>query len=142
YRITLPAAGTLQLRLSSAAFTGRLAIRDLKGNLIVADEDVQDLGVVQILSDLPAADYLISAASVFGSGGYQLTSTLHSHALSDCGFAQPLNIDGGFIQKLGVNPCRGANGQPLDLYEFLLPSDSVVAAIMTSGQVDGFLSLT
>src|SRR5262249_47350903 len=121
---------------------GRLAVRDTKENLVVDVGDVQALAFTALSADLPAGDYVVTVESTFGSGSYQLRSGLLGHALSDCGPAQPLDINGGFIQKLGVNPCRGGNGQPLDLYEFVLPSDSVVAAIMTSSQVDGFLSLT
>src|SRR5262249_16885765 len=43
---------------------------------------------------------------------------------------------------LGPNSCTGANGQPMDLYQFTLANDSTIAAVMTSSQFDGFLSLT
>jgi hypothetical protein len=142
YRLTLPGPGTLLLGVNASAFNGRLAIRDTKENLVVAVGDIQALGYTSFSADFPAGDYLVTVESTFGSGSYQLTSGLLGHVLPGCGSVQALDINGGFIQKLGVNGCRGANGQPFDLYEFVLPTDSVVAAIMTSAQVDGFLSLT
>ena len=55
---------------------------------------------------------------------------------------QPLDINGGYVQKLGPGSCRGANGGPVDYYEFTLPSDAVVAMILTSSELDGYLTLT
>ena len=37
---------------------------------------------------------------------------------------------------------QGRQGQPADLYEFILDEDSMVAAVATSGQIDSYLLLT
>ena len=37
--------------------------------------------------------------------------------------------------------CTGANGQPVDYYAFTLSADSLVLAVMTSSEVDGYLTL-
>src|SRR5262249_7547934 len=37
---------------------------------------------------------------------------------------------------------RGANGAPVDSYEFTLPSEAVTAMILTTQDFDGYLSLT
>lgn len=142
YAVTLPEAGTLDVDLNATSFSGRLAIRDSKDNLLILDEDVQGLGVSHVSADLPAGSYNIAAAANFGAGSYQVMSKFTAHEIPACTYVQDLNINGGYIQKLGPRSCRGADGQPVDLYQFTLPSDSVVAAIMTSSEIDGFLSIT
>ena len=141
YSFTLPAAGMLNLTLTATGFNSLVAIRDAKDNLLVLNQDVGGLGVSQLSADLPAGTYTIAAAAAGGSGGYQLASQFTAHAIAPCASAQALSINGGYIQNLGPGSCRGANGQPVDFYQFTLPSDSVVAAFMTSSQVDGFLTL-
>ena len=142
YTFTLPAPGTLSVDLSSTSFSSQLAIRDPKDNLLVLDEDVQGLGVSHVSADLPAGSYTIAAAASSGSGSYQLTSKFTAHDIPPCTYVQALSIDGGYIQRLGPLSCRGADGQPVDLYEFTLPSDGVIAAIMTTREITGFLTLT
>ena len=46
-----------------------------------------------------------------------------------------------YIQRLGSRSCTGANGQPVDYYTFTLPADALVLAVMTSSEVDGYLTL-
>ena len=142
YSLNLAASGTLDVTLSSTAFSSLLAIRDAKDNLVVFDQDVEGLGVSHLTADLPAGAHTVVAAAAAGSGPYQVTSQFTAHAIAPCGYLQPLDINGGYIQRLGPASCRGANGQPVDLYQFTLPSDGVVAAFMTSSELDGFLTLT
>ena len=142
YAITLPASGTLDIMLAAAAFTGIVALRDTKDNLMVLNEDVAGLGTAEITADLPAGTYTVLAAAASGSGAYQLTPAFTPHDIPACTYVQAVDIDGGYIQQLGARSCRDADGQPVDLYQFTLPAGAVVAAFMTSGDVDSFLSLT
>jgi hypothetical protein len=142
YTLTLPASGTLTVTLSATGFTGQVAILDAQENLVISQQDLEGLGVSQVTADLAAGAYTIAAASAGGAGTYQLTVGLSQNAVAPCAYVQALSLNGGYIQKLGPASCRAANGQPVDLYTFTIPSDSVVAAIMTSGTVDGLLTLT
>jgi hypothetical protein len=142
YSMTLPATGTLDLTLTSSdPLTGMLAIRDRKDNLIVMNQDAQGLGTTRLSADLPPGAYTVVAAALSGAGGYQLATAFTAHPLPPCAFGQQLDSNGGYVQKLGINSCRGPNGEPVDYYEFTLPADSTVAMIMTSSEVDGFLTL-
>jgi hypothetical protein len=144
YTLTLPAAGTLNLDLSSSDFDAALAVRDSQDNLVVANTGVDGVAndeEAHIAADLPAGVYTVAAAANQGSGHYQLTSQFAAHSIPDCTYVQTLDINGGYIQNLGPGSCRGANGQPVDYYQFTLPSDGVVAAVMTSSEVDGYLTL-
>jgi hypothetical protein len=141
YTVAMPAGGTLQLTLSSSAAVPLVALRDTKDNLIVFDEDVEGLGVSQLQALLPAGSYTVAAAAVSGSGAYQMSSQFTAQAIPPCPAPQALSIDGGYIQQLGRPGCTGGNGQPVDYYQFTLPSDGVVAAFMTSSDVDGYLTL-
>ena len=141
YTMTLPAAGTLELGLSSLDFNTRLAVRDSKDNLIVLNDDSSGLTASQIAADLPAGVYTIVAAAISGAGRYQATTKFTGHDIPACTFAQALDLNGGYVQYLGSNSCRGAGGQPVDYYTFTLSADSLVLAVMTSSQVDGHLTL-
>src|SRR5207248_298115 len=123
YSFSHPASGTLDLTLSTTVFSCLVALRDAKDNLVILDRDIEGLGVAHLTADLPAGVYEVVAAAATGSGGYQLTSKFTPHDIPSCGYVQPLDINGGFVQKLGPNSCRGANGQAVDLYQFTLPSD-------------------
>jgi hypothetical protein len=143
YTMTLPAAGTLDLTMSTdTALTGAIAIRDLKDNLIVMTEDAQGLAVTRLTADLPAGSYTILAGAALGAGIYQMTSKFTAQAIAPCTSVQPLDINGGYVKKLSTFSCRGTNGGPIDWYEFTLPADGVVAMNMTSSEVDGYLTLT
>jgi hypothetical protein len=145
YTLTLPAAGTLSLDLGSNDFDTALAVRDAQDNLVVAngsaDGAVDGVKAAHITADLPAGVYTVVAAANQGSGHYQLTSQFAPHNIPDCTAVQSLDINGGYIQRLGPGSCRGVNGQPVDYYQFTLPSDGVVAAVMTASQLDGYLTL-
>jgi hypothetical protein len=141
YAIALPSAGTVDLGISSSAFDTVLAIRDSKDNLIVRDDEVDGLGTAHVTADLPAGVYTVVAAANTGSGNYHLSSRFTPHDVPACTFAQPLDLNGGFIQRLGSRSCTGANGQPVDYYTFTLAVDSLVLAVLTSGELDGYLTL-
>jgi hypothetical protein len=140
YTLTLPAAGTLNLDLSSD-FDAALAVRDAQDNLVVANTGADGVTEEHITADLPAGIYTVVAAANQGSGHYQLNSQFAAHAIPDCTNVQTLDINGGYIQNLGPGSCRGANGQAVDYYQFTLPADGVVAAVMTSSEADGYLTL-
>ncbi|HWC96993.1 MAG TPA: PPC domain-containing protein [Candidatus Sulfopaludibacter sp.] len=142
YSLILPAAGALTLDLNTSSFQGQVALRDGKDNLIVLNQDLQSLGTSHISATLPAGTYSVAAAAVAGSGNYQLIAGFTPAALAPCTYAQPLSLNGGYIQNLSPASCTGANGQPMDVYQFTLPVDSTVAAVMTSSQFDSYLQLT
>ena len=88
----------------------------------------------------PASTRWLARANA-GSGNYHLSSKFTAHDIPACSFAQSLDLNGGFIQRLGPRSCTGANGQPVDYYTFTLAVDSLVLAVMTSGELDGYLTL-
>src|SRR5205807_6667575 len=90
---------------------------------------------------LPARAYTIAAAATSGAGRYRATTNFTAHDIAGCTFAQTLDLNGGYIQRLSPNSCRGGNGQPVDYYTFTLSTDSLVLAVMTSSEVDGYLTL-
>jgi hypothetical protein len=141
YIVTLPSAGTLSLNLAAMAFPGQIAIRDTKDNLITMNQDLENLGNSNIAAALPAGTYTIAAAAMQGAGAYQLTTTFAANPIPACPPAQPIGIDSGYVQTLGAFGCVGADGQAMDPYQFTLPSDGVVAAVMTSGEFAGDLTL-
>jgi hypothetical protein len=141
YTLTLSASGTVDLEISSGAFNTVLAIRDGKDNLIVQDNEIDGLGMAHITADLPAGTYTIVGAANSGSGNYHLSSKFTAHDIPACSFAQTLDLNGGYIQRLGARSCTGANGEPVDYYTFTLSVDSLVLAVMTSGEMDGYLTL-
>jgi hypothetical protein len=141
YTLTLPGSGTADLEISSGAFNTVLAIRDSKDNLIVQDNEIDGLGMAHITADLPAGTYTVVGAANAGSGNYHLSSKFTAHDIPACSFAQTLDLNGGYIQRLGARSCTGANGEPVDYYTFTLAVDSLVLAVMTSGEMDGYLTL-
>jgi len=142
YSVTLPSAGTLDVTLSTdPALTGAVVIRDAKDNLILTEQDVQQLGMIRLSADLPAGAYTVLAAAAEGSGAYQLTTKLTAHDLSACGYVQAVDSNGGYIKRLSSFSCRGANGAPMDLFEFTLPADGTAAMVVTSSEMDGYLTL-
>jgi hypothetical protein len=141
YTLTLPSAGTLDIEIDSGVFDAILAIRDSKDNLIVRDEEVDGLSAAHVAADLPAGVYTVIGAASSGAGNYQLTARFTAHDVPDCTFAQSLDLNGGFIQRLGPRSCIGSNGQPVDYYTFTLVEDTLALAVMTSSEVDGYLTL-
>ncbi|HXS95353.1 MAG TPA: PPC domain-containing protein [Candidatus Limnocylindrales bacterium] len=141
YSITVPAAGTLTLDLQSRAFTGQIAIRDTKDNLIVLNQDFENLGDAHLAAALAAGTYTVAASAISGAGAYQLSADFQQVTLPGCTFVQPLSLNGGYIANLLGYACFGPNGYPVDTYQFTLPSDSTIAAVMTSSDLDGSLTL-
>jgi len=141
YTVNLPAPGTVDLEIDSTSFDTVLAIRDSKDNLIVRDDEVGGSSVAHVTADLPAGVYTLIGAATSGAGSYQLTAKFTAHDIPACSFAQTLDLNGGYIQRLGPRSCTGANGQPVDYYTFTLSGDALVLAVMTSSEVDGYLTL-
>jgi serine protease Do len=83
---------------------------------------------------------VVAAAQSF-AGNYRLNSKFTAHDLPACTYSQALDLNGGYIQKLNLGSCKAANGQPVDYYGFTLSADSLVLAVVTSSDVDGFLTL-
>jgi hypothetical protein len=141
YTLTLGSAGTVDLDMSASAFDTILVIRDSKDNLIVRNDDVDGVDDAHITADLPAGAYTVVAAASSGSGSYRLAARFSPHDIAPCTFAQSLDLNGGYIQRLGTRSCRASNGQPVDYYTFTLPADALVLAVITSSEIDGFLTL-
>jgi hypothetical protein len=141
YTITLSAAGTLDLDLASLDFPATLAIRDPKDNLIVRGQEVDGVTAAHITADLPAGVYTVAAAAQSYAGAYRLNSKFSAHDVPSCNFTQSIDLNGGYIQRLTSASCKGADGQPVDYYGFTLSADSLVLGVVTSSEVDGFLTL-
>ena len=101
------------------------------------DDEVDGISAAHVTADLPAGVYTVVSAANSGPGNYQLTATFTAHDIPACTFAQALDLNGGYIQRLGPRNCTGANGQPVDYYTFTLSADALVLAVMTSSEVDG-----
>jgi hypothetical protein len=145
YSVTLPSAGTLMVNVAATAyppFSSQVAIRDTKDNLIALNQDLEGIGASHLTATLPAGSYTVLVSSTAGAGTYQLTSLVNPASIAPCGPGQALSLNGGFLWTLGVGSCVGANGQPMDPYQFTLPSAGVLAAIMTSSEAAGMLTLT
>uniref|UniRef100_Q01V58 Peptidase domain protein n=1 Tax=Solibacter usitatus (strain Ellin6076) TaxID=234267 RepID=Q01V58_SOLUE len=142
YTVAVPGWGTVDFDMSTASFNTSLVIRDAKDNLIVRNDEVDGVSDSHITADLPAGTYTIVAAASSGSGNYRLAVKFTPHDALPCTYVQALDLNGGFIQRLGRGSCRASNGQPVDYYSFTLAADSLVLAVMTSSEVDGFLTLT
>lgn len=140
YAVTLPASGTLDLALASPTFPAILAIRDAADNVIVRSPP-GGVAAAHISADLPAGAYTLAATAGSASGAYTLTTKFTAHDVPPCAFAQTLDLNGGYIQRLGAGSCRGANGEPVDYYSFTLAADSFVLGVVTSSEVDGYLTL-
>jgi hypothetical protein len=141
YSLTLPVFGTLEIGMSSSEVVPRIAIRDSKDNLLVMNEDVQGAGQARARADLPGGSYYVLAAAASGAGSYQLTSQFTAKAAPSCSFVPKLEVNTAYVARLGSGSCVDGNGQPVDYFDFSLADDSVVAAVMTSTEVDGFLTI-
>ena len=102
YALTLPSAGTVDLEIDSGMFDTILAIRDSKDNVIVRDDEVDGISAAHVTADLPAGAYTVVGAANSGAGNYQLTAKFTAHDIPACTFAQSLDLNGGYIQRLGV----------------------------------------
>jgi hypothetical protein len=140
YSFSTTVAGTVDITLSSNDFLGSLALRDAKDNNL-ARSDAPDNQDAHIVADLAAGAYSLSALSI-DSGGYTINYKFTPHELSACAGAQKLALNSALVATLGGGACRGADGQPMDTYEFTTSSPGMVAIFMTSTDVDSYVTLT
>ncbi len=140
YVFSTSSPGTVDITLSSDDFDGSLLLRDAKDNNLTQSDgtDSQDPHVV---ADLDTGTYSLGALSG-DPGNYTINYKFTPHALAACPGPQPLDLNTGFIAILGSGACRGADGQPVDWYQFTTPSDGTAALFMTSTSVDAYLTLT
>src|SRR5205085_5864564 len=116
---------------------GSLVLSDAKDNVLT-----QSTG--SILADLKAGDYTLNAQST-APGAYAVNTQLTGRNLT-CPAPVRLPVSAGGFNggnaALGSGTCRGADGQPLDMYEFTTSSAGMVGVFMTSQQLDSYLYLT
>lgn len=142
YKVTLPASGTLEVAMLSDTFDTVLAVRDEKDDVIVTNDDYQGLSNSYLPVDLPAGTYTVVAGSNGGGGAYAIASRFTAHEIAPCARLEKLQANTGLVRTLGITPCRAANGEPVDYYEFTLNSPGTVAAVATSQLIDVYLTLT
>jgi len=141
YRIVMPSSASLDLSLASSDFTTFLELRDAKGNLLTYGD--QNNGTsAHLRAQLPAATYFVTAASVNLPGNYSLNAQITPGAIPACTKIQNLPVNTGFVAYLGQGTCIGLAGEPVDYYRFTTSADGTAALIMTSGDLDSYLTLT
>lgn len=142
YKVAMPSAGTLDITMVSGDFDPLLVLRDEKGNRIAADENGDGDDTAHIAADVPAGSYTIVAATNSVTGGYSIGYQVTAHDPVPCATITRMDPNTGYMGLLGDGSCRGSNGQPVDYYEFTTPSDGTVLLVMTSTDVDSYLTLT
>jgi hypothetical protein len=147
YRIELASSGTLLVEMAAPEFAAALVLRDEQGSRVAQDAETVELAEsgrlyrAQILADLPAGVYTVSAESAGAPGGYSIAYQFSAKTLPPCSKVQKLELNSAYRNLLSGESCRGADGQPVDYYEFTVPSDATVAAVLTSGDFDSFLTV-
>lgn len=141
YAFTMKDSGTLELTLEAMDFPAMLAVRDPKDNLLVRSDRIDGVTGGRILADLPSGVYTVAASARSYAGAYRLASKFVAHDVPSCGFTQAINLNGGFVQRLNAASCKSAGGQPVDYYGFTLSADSLALGVVTSSEVDGYLTL-
>lgn len=141
YRVTLPVASTVDFALASGDFTTFLELRDAKDSLLAIGDQTQEGNSAHLQVDLPAGTYFLAAASVDLPGNYSLISHVTPKVISPCSSLQNLAINTGFVATLGQGHCTGAAGESVDYYKFTTAADGTVALVMTSGDIDSYLTL-
>jgi len=141
YSVVLPRAGTLELDMHSGDFVPLLTLRDAKDNRIVNDDNFGNITDSHITADLPAGTYTVVAATGGLPGGYAFRWQATPREPPPCAAAQKMELNGAFVGVFGAGSCKGANGQPIDYYQFTTPAEGTVAAVMTSTAIDGFLTV-
>jgi hypothetical protein len=134
YRFSTTTAGRVDVAISSASFEGGLVLLDAKDNTLA-------LGGSRVIADLAAGTYSLVALSD-APGNYSVNYTFTPQNLSGCPEPPKVPVNVRFRAVLGVGPCRGADGQPLDSYEFTNASPGLAAIFMTSAAVNGYLTLS
>src|SRR5205823_6691524 len=103
--------------------------------------DAGDIQDARIVADLPAGAYSLSTVSIY-PGAYGLDYKFTPHDTPACPGARNLSLNSGLFATLGDGTCRGSDGQPVDRYQFTIPSAGTVALFMTSSDMDSYLTLT
>jgi hypothetical protein len=134
YRVNLASPGTLDVAITSG---GYLLLTDAKDNVLTQ-------GSGELLADLKPGNYTLVAQSL-APAAYAVNTQFTARNLTCPSPTRVAISSGGFNQgsaTLGVGTCRGADGQPLDTYEFATTSAGVVGIFMISQQLDSYLYLT
>jgi hypothetical protein len=142
YQIVLPVSGTLNIDLSSGDFTSLLFLQDAKNNSLYFGEDTTDNGSAHIQIPLPAGTYYALAASADLPGGYTINYMLTPAPIPNCPAPKALALNTAFAGTLGGKAsCTTGTGALEDRYGFTTTSAGVVAAAMTSNDIDSLLRL-
>ena len=142
YSFALPAAATVNADLSSGDFTTFMELRDAKDNLLAYSDNSASGQTAHMQLDLPAGSYILNTASVDLPGRYNLLAQLTPKTPPACAAPQNIAVNTGFIGALGASNCLGLAGEPVDYYRFTLPAGGSVALVMTSGDLDSYVTLT
>ncbi len=136
YVFSTNAAGRVDIIFGSNDFDGSLTLRDAKDNVLV-------LGAARVVADLPAAGtYSLSVGSL-APGNYSLNYSFTAQTPGACPAAPQVPVNSRFRNSLSFGrPCRSADGQPVDYYEFATPSAGFLSIFMTSAAFDSYLTLT
>ena len=134
YQIVTDAPGTLAIDMTSGDFSTFLALRDARDNRLAGAGS-------RIVADLPAGTYSLVASTLDTTGGYNIGYQFTAHELAPCGAATKLDAVAGYVGKLGVSPCRGADGQPVDYYELTAPADGSHAFTLFGQGFDPYLTI-
>src|SRR5260370_40079743 len=63
------------------------------------------------------------------------------HDLAACAKIQKLDLNSAYRGFLSDGSCHGRDGRPVDYYQFTTPADGTVAVIMTSIDLDSFVTI-
>jgi hypothetical protein len=138
YRIALPSPGTLDILMSSGDFPTWLLLRDEKDNPVTGISGAPNS---RLVLDVPAGTWTVAAGTAGLPGAYSIAYQFTPRELPACSSVQKIEPNSAFLARLTDASCRGADGQPVDFYEFTASADSTVAAVMTSSDFDGLLTL-
>jgi hypothetical protein len=140
YTFSTPSAGTLDITMSSSDFRGTILLRDAKDNHLVRS-DATDLQDAHIVANLAAGAYSLSTVSI-DPGAYTIRYNFTPRDPAACPAAQPVAVNSGLPGVLGERSCLGADGQPVDTYEFATPAAGMAALFLTSTDLNSYLTLT
>lgn len=142
YKVVLPKAGAFNINMSSGDFTTFLIVRDAKDNVIEYGQQTPDGSSSDSSLTLAAGTYYVAASSADLPGNYQLAYQFNPAAAPPCPAPQMLPLNTGYVGDLGPGSCIGADGQPVDYYQFTTKADGTVAAVMMSTIIPSLLTLT
>ena len=95
-----------------------------------------------LLATLPAGSYFVDAASVDLPGSYSLNAQITQVSIPACSAPRTLAVNTGYVADLGPTSCTGPAGEFVDYYKFTTTADGTAGLVMTSGDVDSYLTLT